>query len=318
MNELSIYSEKQVAELHEKRVMQHNAITSGRFDFDACQLDIMFILLATLKEGELNYKVNVKDIELLTGRQWNYQQLRKATEDMGSRMFEINLPKGEKNIYRQLWIFQKVDYVEGSGTLEIMLTEPSIPYFFQLKNSFTSIQLKSVLSCSSKYAKRLYTLACQWRSVGHKIYDIIELKNMLGMIDKKGNEQYIKISQFQSKVLEVAKAQINQNTDIYFDYKLHKSGRSFKAIELFINHRPNVQLQIDFQKPLVEQKTIKTIMHYGLSEQQAIQIAEKVSLNDFQKLMDDLNKKVSKREIKVENSVGYIVGVYKKKGVIKE
>lgn len=318
MNELSIYNAHQVAELHEKKVMQHNAITSGRFDFDACQLDLMFILLATLKEGELNYKVNVKDIELLTGRQWNYQQLRKATEDMGSRMFEINIPKGEKNIYRQLWIFQKVDYVEGSGTLEIMLTETSIPYFFELKHSFTSIQLKSVLSCSSKYAKRLYTLACQWRSVGHKIYDIIELKNMLGMIDKKGNEQYIKISQFQTKVLEVAKAQINQNTDIYFDYKLHKKGRSFKAIELFINHRPNTQLQIDFQKPLAEQKDIRTIMHYGLSENQATQIAQKVKIEDFMKLIDELNQKARKGDLKVENATGYIVGVYKKKGIITE
>jgi len=47
-----------------------------------------------------------------------------------------------------------------------------------------------VLNCSSKYAKRLYALACQWRSVGKKRFEISELKKILGLINKKGEEQF--------------------------------------------------------------------------------------------------------------------------------
>lgn len=54
-----------------------------------------------------------------------------------------------------------------------------------MKNNFKALQLKSVLNCSSKYTKRLYTIACQWRSVGTKRFEIQELKQMLGLIDKK-------------------------------------------------------------------------------------------------------------------------------------
>jgi plasmid replication initiation protein len=139
---------------------------------------------------------------------------------------------------------------------------------------------------------------------------------MLGLIDKKGNEQYKQIGQFKEKVLDVAKEQINANTDIKFDYKLHKKGRSFKVIEIFVDLSANLQMEIDFKKPIAEQKDIKYIKSYGLTEKQATQIAEKEKIEDFKALIDELNQKVRNGDLKVNNSRGYIVGVYKKKGVL--
>lgn len=122
-------------------------------------------------------------------------------------------------------------------------------------------------------------LACQWKKVGKfpKPMPIVDLKSILGLVDKKGNEQYERISQFQKQVLDIAKKQINQHTDIHFDYELIKRGSSFEFIQIYINTskiNPE-QLAIDFKKPLAEQKDIRKIMHYGLNEKQATQIAEK-------------------------------------------
>jgi len=318
MKELTLYSEGRLEGMKDKQVMQHNAITSGRYDFTACQMDILFMLLASLKSDELNYRVHASDIELITGRQWNYAQLRKATEDIGSRMFEIDVKgKSGKNIYQQLWLFQTVRYFEGEGAFEVMISEPARPYFFELKNSFTSIQLKSVLGCSSKYAKRLYTLACQWRSVGRVTYEIIELKKMLGMVDKKGNEQYEKISQFKERVLDLAKEQINENTDIQFDYSLHKKGRSYKYVEFHINLNKDLQMQIDFKKPVAQQVDIKKILNYGLTEEQATIIAESVDMDDFEKLIQDLKDKVKRGELEIKNTAAYLVGVYRNKNILR-
>jgi hypothetical protein len=53
----------------EKRIKQHNTITSGRYDFSACQLDILFMLLASLDESDevsKQYYIRVKDIKLIT------------------------------------------------------------------------------------------------------------------------------------------------------------------------------------------------------------------------------------------------------------
>ena len=71
---------------------------------------------------------------------------------------------------------------------------------------------------------------------GHT-YSIGELKEILGLKDLRGKEpeQYTKVSQLKEKVLDLAKRQINEHTDIVFDYELLKvRGRSFDTIKLFL------------------------------------------------------------------------------------
>lgn len=301
--------------LGEKIYKQHNAITSGRYDFTACQLDILFMLLSSLEDNELTYVIRAKDIELLTGREWNYQQLKKSTEDIGSRMFEIETDE----YYEQIWLFQKVKYLKGQGAFEVMISEPAKPLFFELKNNFTHFQLKSVLGCTSSYAKRLYMLACQWRTVGKfpRPIPIIELKQMLGLVDKKGNQQYERISQFQERVLDVAKKQINEHTDISFDYELFKRGRSFTHIQIYVSKSKDKpkQLEIDYTQSIDYQKNVRSIMAYGISEEYAVLIV-KDGFDKFIEFVKKVNERARKGEISIENAAAYIIGAYQKKGVL--
>ncbi|SIT10352.1 Initiator Replication protein, partial [Chryseobacterium piscicola] len=77
----------------DKLIFQHNVITSGRYDYSACMLDILFMVLSCLEKNKLEYTIHTYDIEVITGRKWNYKQLREATESIGSRMFEIDTPE---------------------------------------------------------------------------------------------------------------------------------------------------------------------------------------------------------------------------------
>ncbi|WP_228459995.1 replication initiation protein [Chryseobacterium muglaense] len=295
-----------------KLVYQHNVITSGRYDYSAVMLDILFMVLSSLEVGKLEYTIHVQDIEAITGRKWNLKQLREATESIGSRMFEIETP--EK--ISQIWLFSKVDYLIGTGSFTIKLNVDASPYFFELKNNFTSLQLKSVLNCSSKYAKRLYGIACQWRSVGSKRFEIEELKKMLGLIDKKGNEQFERISQFKEYVLDISKKQINENTDIEIDFELKKRGRSFHWVTLHINSQKFKQLEIEFDKSINIQKFKSKVMHYGFTDEQAELIATNEKEKDFDILITEINEKVRQRKLKIDKSIAYLVGIYQKKGVL--
>ena len=300
------------ANVDDKVILQHNAITSGRYDFSACMLDILFMLLSCLEKDKLEYTIHVHDIEAITGRKWNYKQLREATEEIGSRMFEIET----EDRYNQIWLFSRISYLKGTGSFIININEFSKDLFLELKNNFTAMQLKSTLSVTSKYAKRLYALGCQWRSVGKKRFEIEELKKMLGLIDKKGNEQFTEITAFKKYVLDIAKKQINEESDIYFDYKLTKQGRSFKWIEIFINMKVAQQLEINFDVSIDNQKYISKLITYGLSQIQAELIAGKEKEKDFDILITELNEKIRQRKLKIENSVGYLIGVYQKKGIL--
>lgn len=295
-----------------KLVYQHNVITSGRYDYSAVMMDILFMVLSSLEIGKLEYTIHVQDIEEITGRKWNLKQLREATESIGSRMFEIETAES----LDQIWLFSRVKYLKGTGSFTIKLNEDARPYFFELKNNFTAMQLKSVLNCSSKYAKRLYGIACQWRSVGSKRYEIVELKKMLGLIDKKGNEQFTEITAFRKNVLDIAKKQINENTDIEIDFELKKRGRAFHWVTIHIDSQKAKQLEIEFDKPIVVQKFKSKIMVYGLSDEQAELIATKEKESDFDILITQLNKKIRQGTLEIGNSVRYLVGIYQKKGII--
>lgn len=300
----------------EKHIMQHNAITSGRYDFTACQLDILFMILASLqKDDEPNkvYAIYVRDIELITGRKWDYMQLRNATEDMGSRMFSIET----ENSYEQLWLFQSVKYQSGKGYFNVKLSEDIRPYLFDLKNNFTVLQLKAALSCSSKYAKRLYALACQWRSIGIITMTIGELKEMLYLKDPKGKmkEQFERISDFKDKVLDIAKRQINENTDIQFDYELIKRGRSFEFIKIYIGKHKLRQLQIDFNESLELQKQIQNIVAYGIGEAVARDICKRNNYQEFEQVVAELNKQLATNKKAVKDPLAYLIGTLKRKGI---
>jgi plasmid replication initiation protein len=293
-------------------IRQHNLITSGKYDYSACMMDIMFMILAGLEVGKREYTIHAKDIEAITGRMWNYKRLKTSTEIIGSRMFEIETPG--KTI--QLWLFSKIEYLSNTGSFCVKLNDEAMPYLFDLKNNFTSMELKSTLSVTSKYAKRLYALACQWRSKGVIRYKISELKDMLGLIDEKGKECYGNISEFKSKVLNIARKQINEDSDITFDYKLIKRGRSFQLVEFYINTQKPKQLEIDFNEPIDIQKFKSKIMNYGLNEEQAENIAIKENEADFDALILSLNEKIRQKKISINNGVGYLVGIYQKKGFL--
>lgn len=311
----------------DKKVKQHNDITSGRYDYSACQLDVLFMLLALIDEEDeagKEYHIRVKDIELITGRKWNYQQLKEGNEGLMSRVFEVQMPQG----LRQMVLLSIVQYLDGTGSFYIKINENARPYFFELKNNFTLLELKSVLSCSSKHAKRLYTLACQWRSTGGKKdgYSIDELKEILGLKDPKGKEpeQYEMVSAFKKYVLDVAKKQINENTDITFDYELLKTrGRSYDRVKLFCGFaKPDVkQMEIDFKGDLEKQKRngelfqkISNIQAVGIRED----LAELWAVKYWKQYVEIKNNVIEEKlkGKKIDDVPAYIAGIFKKKGYI--
>ncbi|XAZ81798.1 replication initiation protein (plasmid) [Fibrella sp. ES10-3-2-2] len=217
------------------QVRHHNAITNARYEYTEMQLDIFLYLLSSLKKDnpEGVYEVSVSEMAKLTGKKYNYQQLRLATEGMGSRMFEIpnETDKLGRKVWRQMWMFERIDYIEGTGIIEVEFTRTIQPYLFDLQANFTSFQLYSALRLGSKHSKRIYSLCSQWKDKGETPkYDIKELKRMMGLIDAKGNEEYIEVSMFKSRVLDVAVKQITRHTDLQVEYTLEKKGRSYKSV----------------------------------------------------------------------------------------
>ena len=218
-------------------VRHHNAITTARYEYSELQLDIFFYLLSQLRKESPDkvYEIIVKDLSNLTGKEYHYAYLREATEQMGSRIFEVETDQSLK----QMWMFDRVEYMKGTGRIQIEFTNSIRPYLFELKDNFTSFQLYSALRLSSKYAKRIYAICSQWKDIGEtKKTTIQELKKMLYVVDSKGNEKFKQIGEFKRFVLDESVRQINERTDLHISYTLEKQGRSFKSIAFQVKSQP--------------------------------------------------------------------------------
>jgi plasmid replication initiation protein len=256
-------------------VRQHNAITTARYEMTACEMDIVFYLLSLLKKEDTSgtmYRVKVKTLQEITAREWNYQQFLEATSNLRMREYVI---EDEKRLL-QVGLLSSAEYIKGEGVIELEISEKIRPYLIDLKNNFTSFRLQAAFSLSSKYAKRIYQIASQWKDIGEtKTYSIHDFKVMLMLKDPKGKEpeQYSKVSMFQKFVLDIAVTQINKNTDLRISYEFIKKGRSFQSIRFYVNSQAPQQLPIQFEQPLEEARSqnIRQILSdLGIKDQNLI------------------------------------------------
>jgi len=230
------------------QVRQHNAITNARHDLSSVQLDIYFMLLSLLRAGDTQntkYEIGVLQIEEITGRRWNYQQLRDATAGLIGKVFEIE----ENDGLLQVSMMSSAKYLKGKGKIQLTISEDLKPYLVDLKNNFTSFQLYCVLSMSSKYAKWMYVQFSRWKDVGYYSYELDDLKILLNLKDPKGKtpEQYKQWGQFKDNVLEPSVRQINEYSDINISFQIEKKGKSVHRINFTITQVGRFQSVIPFE-----------------------------------------------------------------------
>src|SRR5699024_3967810 len=214
-----------------------------------------------------------------------------------------------------------VKYEEGTGSFEVRISYDALPYFFDLKKNFTRFQLKSALSCDARYAKRIYTIACQWRSKGlvygregRPYLTFEEIKERLDI-----NTEYRLNGDLKKRVLELARKQINENTDINIEYEYLKRGRSFFAVKILVNpvHLKQIDIPFDDEKEMKRLKAISSFAGYGIAENAVDTMLDKGTATKAWKLLQEIKGKISTGKISMPNDIGaYLVGAFKKKGFI--
>ena len=215
----------------------------------ALEMDIIFALLSRLNKDDkpgTMYRLRVQELEKLTGREWNYHRLGPAVTSLVGRNYHIE----DGNSWLKVTMLASAEYLKGQGIIELEVSEKLRPYLIDLKNNFTSYKLQSVLSLTSKYAKRIYELASQWKDIGEtKTYSLDEFKYMLGLKDPNGKEpeQYKQIGHIKQFVLDIAQEQINEHTDLHISYELVKEGRSYQKVRFFVAPQQLEQLPLPFE-----------------------------------------------------------------------
>ncbi|MCK8496134.1 replication initiation protein [Spirosoma sp. RP8] len=293
-------------------IWQDNVLTVARYEMTETEKNILYMVVAQVRKEDSPmkmYQVSVKEMAALTGSdELNFEAYKRATEKLVGRVFQTVLPSGN---LLQASFFASAEYKTGTGIIELELSQKVRPFYVDLNQRFTKIQLVAAISLNSAYAKRVYELLCMYKNMQNKTFkrDLIELKNMLGIIDPKtGKDIYPDWTKFQMRVLDVATREINGHTDVTFTYKPiygDRPGRGRKPVievefEVFYQAKPDPIQTSSLHERLVKQ--------FRLRVDQANQILSTHSVEIINRQLYDIQSKVV--DGKVKNLGSYTAKIF--------
>jgi len=293
-------------------IWQDNVLTVARYEMTEAEKNILYMVVAQVrKEDALTkmYQVSVKEMASITGAdELNFETYKNATEKLIGRVFQTTLPNG--NLLQASFI-ASAEYKKGTGIIELELSQKVRPFYVDLNQRFTKIQLVAAISLNSAYAKRIYELLCMYKNMQNKTFqrDLVELKTMLGIINPKtGKDSYPDWTKFQTRVLEIAAREINGHTDITFTYKPiygDRPGRGRKPViktefQVFYNAKLESELTASLLERLIKQ--------FRLRPDQAEKVLEIHSIDMINRQLYDIQIKVT--DGKVKNLGSYTAKIF--------
>ncbi|WP_163836886.1 replication initiation protein [Spartinivicinus ruber] len=133
--------------------------------------------------------------------------------------------------------FSDIQPKPKDGLIEFSVSPKLKPYLLDLNNNFTSYHLKQVVKLGSVFSIRLYELLRQYlplksgRDSSERVIELGELRSYLGLADSK----YKRFQDFKRHVLLPAKTELEDKTDLTFDFEGLRVGRSVGEVKFSIH-----------------------------------------------------------------------------------
>ena len=123
--------------------------------------------------------------------------------------------------------FVSKEILEELKKIEIDINKRILPLFMELTEQFTQYSLKEFLSLNSKHSKRIYQLLKQYENIGERTINIDDLKKFLEI---ENNKSYNRFYNFEKRVLETTKNDINSLTNLNINFEKEKQGKEVVAV----------------------------------------------------------------------------------------
>ena len=250
---------------------------------------ILYSLMTQLKTTDEDfkiYKISVSDFASVFGLAQTtgsiYKNIDIAAKALASRV--VTIRNGKSWIHTH-WL-SSVEYKDGDGFIELCFDAKMKPHLLQLKGYFTQYHIRNIAYFKSLYSIRLYQLLkSQEFKIGNngfkRSFDYEELRDKFGI----ENTQYHFFKDFRVNVIEVAKREINQNSDILIvsvDYA--KTGRKVTHI---VFHCETRQQPVEIEQTEIDEKEkkipddLKQMISLGIAEKTAMQWRKKYGVSQI-------------------------------------
>lgn len=136
---------------------------------------------------------------------------------------------GKPKLERHIVLIPEVTYNHDDKTIEIAMFKKILDLIVEVETHFTTIDVKNVMELESKYSLRMAMILEQvfgfegspenWDVKQQKTFSLDELNGLFGT-------SYKTITDFKRKVLEPTKTEMDDKSEISFEYKINKGYNS--------------------------------------------------------------------------------------------
>lgn len=163
-----------------------------------------------------------------------YEVLKSIEKTLFDRRFTFINER--QNEVKSRWISQ-VEYHRGEGGISIIFTPAVVREITRIdgyETAFTKFLLEQTANLNSVYSVRLYELLKQWLEAKKATLELELMRGQLGL----GVNEYVRMSDFKKRVLDLAVNEINEKTDLKISYENVKKGRKIVGFNFKILEKP--------------------------------------------------------------------------------
>lgn len=187
---------------------------------------------------QLEYEFNIRDYCKICGIDYeggkNYKDIKATIKKLADR--SMWLEDGDSETLMRWLAYVKIN--KRSEKVQIEIDRTIAPFLFNLQKKFTQYQLYNILAMKSAFSVRIYELMKSYAFQKNKLFELDELKRLLGVENVKSYKEF---APFRQKVLEKAQEEINALTDINIYFEPITKGRKVVKIKFRIEHKNQIE-----------------------------------------------------------------------------
>ena len=224
-------------------VKKSEALVKARYTLSPLALKLITAIIAGLdKNDEIGqeYIFPVKDFADMLNVSYGefYNEMKGAVDELLKKPLHIDTDTGW---IKANWI-SDAEYVDGKGIINFTISKKLRPYLLAVQEKYLQYDIQNILQIKSQYVIRLYELLRDWfnqtsrYSNSKKVEKISEVEWLRNILEIPNSYQYS--SGIKLRILEKAKKELAEKTDIIFDYEEIKTGRKVTHLKFIIEENP--------------------------------------------------------------------------------
>lgn len=247
------------------------------------------------------------------------REIKNTFEQLRSKKVELPNPfdSGNQKSYEVLSWVSAYKYNDKTGLITVTINEDIIPYLV-IFSRYKIIELEVLFKLKSPYAIFVYMLCklveTKYKSTFEHEVTLDSFKDYLGLTGK-----YKPINMLKERVLIPLTEEINNSTDLDFDYNLIKTGNKYSDITLKFKHKSSVD--IETRKLHEQTKNIspgennqtsflsyikEELLRYGFSVKKAENTINEYGCEPIDSAIEKMRSEVKKGKV-INNLAGYLL-----------